>query len=198
MNDGPPRRKPGIGKSGEGEDLVKRAFQNASRRSAFHRDPRSWAYQSFIPKFPFGNSARYVAGSSMANEIPWEKLLTVAWESRDHAHAPYSKFPVGAALLAADGRVFSGCNVENLSFGLTLCAERVAIGSAIAAGTRDFVALAVVADTSEPISPCGACRQVMAEFGDFPVRSSTRSGVLFEQRVSLWLPRGHTGILDRR
>ena len=133
----------------------------------------------------------------MANEIPWEKLLAEAWEVRERAHAPYSKFHVGAALLAADGRIFTGCNVENLSYGLTNCAERVAIGSAIAAGAREIVALAVVADTNEPISPCGACRQVMAEFGDFPVRSSNRAGVTFEQTVSRWLPRGSTGILDR-
>jgi cytidine deaminase len=134
----------------------------------------------------------------MTNEIPWERLLDLAWETRERAHAPYSNFQVGAALLAADGRVFTGCNVENLSYGLTICAERVAIGSAIAAGAREFLALAVVADTTEPISPCGACRQVMAEFGDFPVRSATRAGKIFEQTVSLWLPRGQTGILDKR
>lgn len=134
----------------------------------------------------------------MANEIPWEKLVAAAWETRERAYAPYSKFHVGAALLAAGGRIFCGCNVENLSYGLTICAERVAIGSAIAAGAREFLALAVVADTNEPISPCGACRQVMAEFGDFPVRAANGAGLVFEQAVSLWLPRGATGILDRR
>ncbi len=133
----------------------------------------------------------------METEIPWDQLLSSAWETRGRAHAPYSNFHVGAALLAADGRIFTGCNVENLSFGLTICAERVAIGSAIAAGAREFLALAVVADTNEPISPCGACRQVMAEFGDFPVRAANRAGVMFEQPVSLWLPRGQTGILDK-
>ena len=134
---------------------------------------------------------------SMEKEIPWEMLIDRAWETRERAHAPYSHFHVGAALLAGDGRVFTGCNVENLSYGLTICAERVAIGSAVAAGARDFLALAVVADTSEPISPCGACRQVMAEFGDFPVRAANRAGLVFEQSVSLWLPRASTGILDK-
>ena len=129
--------------------------------------------------------------------ICWDKLVAAAWSARDFAHAPYSKFHVGAALLAADGRIFTGCNVENLSFGLTICAERVAIGSAIAAGAREFLALAVVADTREPISPCGACRQVMAEFGDFPVRSTNRSGQSVEHPVSTWLPRPAKGILDR-
>lgn len=133
----------------------------------------------------------------MANEIPWEQMLSLAWETRGRAHAPYSNFYVGAALLVADGRIFTGCNIENLSYGLTICAERVAIGSALAAGAREFLALAVVADTSEPISPCGACRQVMAEFGDFPVRSANRAGLVFEQSVSVWLPRGRTGILDK-
>jgi cytidine deaminase len=129
--------------------------------------------------------------------LPWDELAATAWTVRDFAHAPYSKFHVGAALLAADGRIFTGCNVENLSFGLTMCAERVAIGSAIAAGAKEFLALVVVADTREPISPCGACRQVMAEFGDFPVRTTNRSGQSVEHPVSIWLPRAATGILDR-
>ncbi len=132
-----------------------------------------------------------------APPICWVELVAAAWAARDLAHAPYSNFQVGAALMATDGRVFTGCNVENLSFGLTICAERVAIGSAIAAGAREFRALAVVADTQEPISPCGACRQVMAEFGDFPVRATTRSGQSIEFPVSVWLPRSATGILDR-
>ena len=96
--------------------------------------------------------------------MDWEPLVEAAWAAREHAYAPYSNFPVGAALLVEDGRIFAGCNVENLSYGLTNCAERVAIGAAVAAGARGFLAVVVVAETKEPISPCGACRQVLAEF----------------------------------
>jgi cytidine deaminase len=126
-----------------------------------------------------------------------ESLLTVATSVRLQAYAPYSHFHVGAALLAKDGRVFTGCNVENLSYGLTICAERSAIFAAVAAGVREFEAIAILADTREPISPCGACRQVMAEFGDFKIISATLDGKIFESTVSALLPRGKTGILDQ-
>lgn len=94
-------------------------------------------------------------------------LWAQACAARQHAHAPYSRFQVGAALRTQDGRVFAGCNVENAAYGLCHCAERVAFGSAIAAGVRPgaFDAIAVVGDTPGPISPCGACRQVMLELG---------------------------------
>jgi len=91
-------------------------------------------------------------------------LLDCACQAREAAYAPYSKFAVGAALLSASGQVFLGCNVENVSYGLTMCAERVAVFSAVAAGVCDFVGLAVVADGPEPVTPCGACRQVLYEF----------------------------------
>lgn len=91
-------------------------------------------------------------------------LVELAKKARRHAYAPYSGFAVGAAVLAADGRVFSGCNIENASYGLTNCAERTAIFSAVAAGARELAALAVVAEGDLPCSPCGACRQVIAEF----------------------------------
>jgi cytidine deaminase len=126
----------------------------------------------------------------------WDDLLHQAWEARDQAYAPYSRFAVGAALLATDGRIFTGCNVENLSYGLTICAERVAIGAAIAAGARDFLALAVVADTDVPISPCGACRQVLSEFGDFPILLANRDQSA-EFLLSYLLPRASVGILNR-
>lgn len=93
-------------------------------------------------------------------------LLARAREARAHAYAPYSDFPVGAALLAADGTVFTGCNVENASYGLCNCAERVAVGTAVAQGSRAFTAVAVVGPEDDmPCAPCGACRQVLYEFG---------------------------------
>ena len=120
----------------------------------------------------------------------------MAWEVRKRAYAPYSKFQVGAAVMAADGRVFSGCNVENLSYGLSQCAERVAVGAAVAAGARALLAVVVVADTRVPISPCGACRQVLAEFGVGRVMLANRTSRL-EFALAELLPRAEAGILDR-
>ncbi|WP_238442368.1 cytidine deaminase [Desulfofalx alkaliphila] len=95
---------------------------------------------------------------------PLEKLINVARAAMNRAYAPYSNFPVGAALITKEGNVYNGCNVENVSYGLTCCAERVAIFKAVADGFKDFKALAVIANTEQPCSPCGACRQVMIEF----------------------------------
>ena len=92
------------------------------------------------------------------------ELFEAACAVRKHSYSPYSRFAVGAAVRAADGRIFTGCNVENASYGLTLCAERCAIFAAVKEGVREFAALCVTADTPGPVSPCGACRQVMAEF----------------------------------
>ena len=93
-----------------------------------------------------------------------EELLKLAVEAMDHAYVPYSGYRVGAALLCADGTVYQGCNIENASYPLSNCAERTAIFKALSEGERAFKALAVVADTDGPCAPCGACRQVMAEF----------------------------------
>lgn len=127
---------------------------------------------------------------------PFSSLIEAAKDARLHAHAPYSRFKVGAALLGKGWKLFKGCNVENLSYGLTICAERNAIFQALAAGVSQFEAIAIVADTRHPISPCGACRQVMAEFGNFRILSATLSGEVFESTVDTLLPRSHTGILD--
>ena len=92
------------------------------------------------------------------------KLLAAAQAARDNAYAPYSKFKVGAAVETVDGEIFTGCNIENASYGLTCCAERNAVFAAVCSGVRRFKTLCVVADTDEPVAPCGACRQVLAEF----------------------------------
>lgn len=93
-----------------------------------------------------------------------QELLAMARAVREKAYAPYSNYQVGAALLAKSGRVYLGCNVENASFGMTMCAERNALGAAIAAGEREFVRLAVAGSGEVPAYPCGACRQVLAQF----------------------------------
>jgi cytidine deaminase len=100
----------------------------------------------------------------------YESLITAAKSARENAHAAYSNFRVGAGLRANSGRIFGGCNVENATYGLTVCAERVAIFKAISEGERGFDAIAVVTDTDSLTPPCGACRQLIWEFcGDVPV-----------------------------
>jgi cytidine deaminase len=92
------------------------------------------------------------------------ELIKKAKEARKKAYAPYSKFKVGAALLTESGKVYTGANVENFAYGLTVCAERVAVFKAVNNGDKDFVKIVVVADKNPPITPCGACRQVLSEF----------------------------------
>ena len=127
-----------------------------------------------------------------ASPNPFDDLLTLARGAREKAYAPYSNFLVGAALLTRDGRRFSGCNVENAAYGQCNCAERTALFSAVAAGCQpgDFTALAVVADTPEPVSPCGACRQVMSELcdDDMPVLLANLNGDMQQTTVGTLLP----------
>ena len=125
------------------------------------------------------------------------KLAKVARKVRERAHAPYSHFQVGAALESENGKVFSGCNVENISYGLTICAERNAVFAAIASGARSFRRIVIVADSKEPVTPCGACRQVLSEFSeDMEVISVNLEGKEFRASLSELLPRSKTGILD--
>lgn len=118
-----------------------------------------------------------------------DALLAAARAAREHAIAPYSSFRVGAALEAADGRIISGCNIENASFGLTMCAERVALFKALSDGVREFTAIVVVADTPHPTPPCGACRQLIWEFcGDVPVILANLETITAEHRSGELLP----------
>ncbi|GBG96390.1 cytidine deaminase [Lactococcus termiticola] len=117
-------------------------------------------------------------------------LSQSAREALERAYVPYSHFPVGAAFLTKSGQVIQGCNIENASFGLSNCAERTAIFKAISEGITDFEALAVYGETDEPISPCGACRQVISEFcpGDMPVYLVSKDLSIKETSVAELLP----------
>jgi cytidine deaminase len=127
-----------------------------------------------------------------------QQLVTQAIEVAGRAYAPYSRFHVGAVLVGKDGRIFAGCNVENISFGLTICAERNAVFAAVAAGCRELERIVVVADTAVPASPCGACRQVLAEFNpDLEVVLANFRGLSETFPLSELLPRPCAGILDR-
>lgn len=95
-----------------------------------------------------------------------QELIEAARDAADKAYCPYSGFAVGAAVLAEDGRIFSGCNVENASYGLTICAERNALAHAVSQGVRAFRCVVVYRPGERPVTPCGACRQMIAEFGD--------------------------------
>lgn len=122
-----------------------------------------------------------------------ESLIKAALEARLKAYAPYSSFKVGAALLCEDGRVFTGANVENAVYGLSICAERVAAAKAAAEGCRDFETLVVVADGPTPCPPCGACRQFLAEFGDETVVIMVNlSGEISRSTVKELLPLAFT------
>lgn len=119
-----------------------------------------------------------------------EKLIAAARQAREFAHAPYSRFRVGAAVRTKAGRIFSGCNIENASYGLTLCAERVAIFKAVSEGEREFDSIVVVADTEKLTPPCGACRQIIWEFcGDIPVILVNLKGKIERERAGNLLPR---------
>lgn len=119
-----------------------------------------------------------------------QALIAAARGARERAHAPYSHFQVGAALRAKSGRIFTGCNVENATFGLTVCAERVAVWKAISEGERGFDAVAVVTDSETLTPPCGACRQILWEFcGDAEVVLANLKGQVEVHRLSVLFPK---------
>lgn len=107
-----------------------------------------------------------------------KKLIEAARQAREKAYAPYSRFKVGAAVLTSDGKIYTGCNIENASYGMSNCAERTAIFKAVSEGETKLEALAVIGDTNTPISPCGACRQVIAEFGIQQVAMANLKGAV--------------------
>jgi cytidine deaminase len=128
-----------------------------------------------------------------------DRLVAAAREARERAVATYSDFRVGAALETADGTIVTGCNIENASYGLTICAERVAMFKALSEGHRTFVRIAVVADTESPTSPCGACRQVLWEFGpELEVILANLHDVTGRHRMADLLPHAFSGGLLER
>ena len=119
-----------------------------------------------------------------------DPLAVAAIAARQHAHAPFSKFLVGAALEDSDGRVWTGCNIENATYGLTVCAERVAVFKAMSEGARKFTRMAIAAETDSPTPPCGACRQILWEFcGDIEVILANSRGVTETFRLKDLFPR---------
>jgi len=122
-------------------------------------------------------------------EIDWQILIEEARRAQKLAYAPYSHFQVGAALLASSGKIYTGCNIENASYPLSICAERVAIFKAVSEGETQFLALAVVADSQSLSAPCGACRQVIMEFApELPVALSNLEGQRIIVKASDLLP----------
>jgi len=118
-----------------------------------------------------------------------DDLVAAARAAREFAVAPFSRFKVGAALLTPAGRIIGGCNVENATYGLTVCAERVALLKALSEGERAFVAIAVVADTAAPTPPCGACRQLLWEYcGDIPVTLANLTQITGQHQLADLLP----------
>lgn len=123
----------------------------------------------------------------MITDAQRDALIAAACQAREQAYAPYSRYRVGAAILLADGRIVTGCNVENAAYGSSMCAERTAVFKAVSEGTRDFAAVAVC--TANGGSPCGPCRQVLVEFaGDIPVYLSDTAGNMRETTLYALLP----------
>ncbi len=122
-----------------------------------------------------------------------EKLIELARIARENAYAPYSHFKVGTALLTKNGKVFTGCNIENSSFGASMCAERVAVFKAVSEGEREFETIALVTNTEEPAMPCGICRQVLSEFApNIKIYAANLTGTVKETSLKELLPYAFT------
>ncbi|MDY3025088.1 cytidine deaminase [Streptococcus hyovaginalis] len=123
-------------------------------------------------------------------------LVALAQQASENAYVPYSQFPIGAAVVTKSGEVFQGCNIENISFGLSNCGERTAIFKAVSEGHRELEKIAVYGSTNEPVSPCGACRQVMAEFFEpsAKVILISKNGKTVEMTVEELLPYSFTDL----
>jgi cytidine deaminase len=129
--------------------------------------------------------------------MQYKALINAAAAARKRAYAPYSGFKVGAAIATRAGEVFTGCNVENVSFGLTICAERAAVAVAISNGSKDFITIALVTDSSEPAVPCGACRQALSEFNPkLKIIAATVSGLVQEFDLAELFPTPRQGVLE--
>jgi cytidine deaminase len=135
-----------------------------------------------------------MGASGQPDEDGLAVLQTRAAAAMDRAYAPYSRFRVGAALLAADGQIFEGCNVENASYPVSLCAERAAIGAAVSAGIRELVAVAIATEAGTPTPPCGMCRQALVEFAptSLVIISETRGGSRARWTLGALLPEAFT------
>lgn len=126
----------------------------------------------------------------MEQNIPWEEMEKLATEAVTRAYVPYSHYPVGACLLGKSGKLYSGCNVENASFGLTNCAERTAVFKAVSEGETEFLAVVVTNGKDDLPYPCGACRQVLSEFctSDVPIRIFSATGNVIDSTIGEILP----------
>ncbi|MFA5859152.1 MAG: cytidine deaminase [Elusimicrobiota bacterium] len=122
-------------------------------------------------------------------KINYSILLKSATRVRERSYSPYSKLKIGAAVLTKTGKVFTGTNVENASYGLTICAERVAVFNAVTAGEKEIIAVAIAGPKGKPVPPCGACRQVLSEFGcDVSILFPAKNGKYIEKKLSELLP----------
>lgn len=199
------RRKPGEWRGDRREAPERRSGAERRRKSAHRRKADVTPKGSNRREIPNRRVAERRSGKDRRSEAGWElvpleqtllmdfspeqSLLVAAIDARRYAQAPYSGFQVGAALEAADGRVVTGCNIENATYGLTLCAERVALVKALSEGVTVFTHIAVVADTEEPTPPCGPCRQLLWEYcGDIEVILGNLTRTTGRHRLSALLP----------
>ncbi len=154
------------------------------------RQPPHLPASNAPPLVSAAQSVQFDQMEKQSRTTPMKDLVTAATAARESAHAPYSGFKVGAAIRTASGRIFTGCNVENIAYPEGTCAEAGAIAAMVAAGEREIAEVLVIAGGEEPVSPCGGCRQKLAEFGapDVPVTMATTSGRIATAHLGELLP----------